>query len=226
VISVVNMSSRRSTGRIARRYCLWCGFALSLSTMVAWAISIPWTWEYVNVDTKAPALLAPLTWTYSDGTVGLGVSESGMWAINAMISTRRISLWGGVLWIDTSPERNDGRPSGWFVQRLQLPLGFSVPLAKRMPSFRGGRYTDANGGQGSALIVDLPLWIPLLLFSVPTVILWRQERRRISGGGCRNCGYNLTGNVSGTCPECGTPVPEDTFTKAREGQKIKPMNRM
>jgi hypothetical protein len=23
---------------------------------------------------------------------------------------------------------------------------------------------------------------------------------------CRNCGYNLTGNVSGRCPECGTPV--------------------
>ena len=24
---------------------------------------------------------------------------------------------------------------------------------------------------------------------------------------CRQCGYNLTGNVSGRCPECGTPVP-------------------
>jgi predicted RNA-binding Zn-ribbon protein involved in translation (DUF1610 family) len=23
---------------------------------------------------------------------------------------------------------------------------------------------------------------------------------------CRKCGYNLTGNVSGVCPECGTPV--------------------
>jgi hypothetical protein len=22
---------------------------------------------------------------------------------------------------------------------------------------------------------------------------------------CRKCGYNLTGNTSGTCPECGTP---------------------
>ena len=24
---------------------------------------------------------------------------------------------------------------------------------------------------------------------------------------CRKCGYNLTGNVSGVCPECGTPIP-------------------
>ncbi len=23
---------------------------------------------------------------------------------------------------------------------------------------------------------------------------------------CQNCSYNLTGNVSGICPECGTPV--------------------
>ncbi len=23
---------------------------------------------------------------------------------------------------------------------------------------------------------------------------------------CTRCGYNVTGNVSGVCPECGTPV--------------------
>jgi hypothetical protein len=23
---------------------------------------------------------------------------------------------------------------------------------------------------------------------------------------CHRCGYDLTGNTSGTCPECGTPV--------------------
>lgn len=26
---------------------------------------------------------------------------------------------------------------------------------------------------------------------------------------CKTCGYNLTGNVSGVCPECGTTVPEE-----------------
>ncbi len=25
-------------------------------------------------------------------------------------------------------------------------------------------------------------------------------------GHCRQCGYNLTGNVSGVCPECGTKI--------------------
>ncbi len=27
-------------------------------------------------------------------------------------------------------------------------------------------------------------------------------------GQCRCCNYNLTGNTSGVCPECGTPVQE------------------
>lgn len=27
-------------------------------------------------------------------------------------------------------------------------------------------------------------------------------------GTCPYCGYNLTGNVSGVCPECGRPVKE------------------
>jgi len=31
----------------------------------------------------------------------------------------------------------------------------------------------------------------------------RTRRPRRRRGTCRTCGYNLTGNVSGTCPECG-----------------------
>jgi hypothetical protein len=31
---------------------------------------------------------------------------------------------------------------------------------------------------------------------------------RYSPGHCQSCDYNLTGNVSGICPECGTPIPD------------------
>ena len=51
-------------------------------------------------------------------------------------------------------------------------------------------------------LIVLPLWIPFLLVAVPTACLWYRDRR-IPPGHCRNCGYNLTGNVSGVCPECG-----------------------
>jgi len=30
-------------------------------------------------------------------------------------------------------------------------------------------------------------------------------------GFCRECGYDLTGNASGVCPECGTNVPHQTI---------------
>jgi len=29
---------------------------------------------------------------------------------------------------------------------------------------------------------------------------------------CRNCDYDLTGNVTGRCPECGTPIPYGDLT--------------
>jgi hypothetical protein len=32
--------------------------------------------------------------------------------------------------------------------------------------------------------------------------------RRVEGA-CIHCGYNLEGNVSGTCPECGRAIESD-----------------
>jgi hypothetical protein len=51
----------------------------------------------------------------------------------------------------------------------------------------------------------LPLWIPFLLVAIPTTYLWWRDRR-IPPGHCQKCGYNLTGNVSGICPECGERI--------------------
>lgn len=34
--------------------------------------------------------------------------------------------------------------------------------------------------------------------------------KRLSEGHCFQCGYDLTGNQSGVCTECGQPVPEST----------------
>lgn len=31
-------------------------------------------------------------------------------------------------------------------------------------------------------------------------------RERLRNGHCVSCGYDLTGNISGVCPECGEPV--------------------
>ncbi len=51
------------------------------------------------------------------------------------------------------------------------------------------------------IILVVPLWIPTLIIGIPSFLLWRRNRNL--GEGYCDCGYNLTGNVSGVCPECG-----------------------
>ena len=52
----------------------------------------------------------------------------------------------------------------------------------------------------------IPLWLPFILIALPTALLWHRDRKpkRYPPGHCKTCGYDLTGNESGTCPECGT----------------------
>lgn len=56
--------------------------------------------------------------------------------------------------------------------------------------------------QFSPFAVHLPFWIPLVAVAAITALLFRLDRRRPIPDSCP-CGYDLTGNVSGTCPECG-----------------------
>ncbi|MCH8966496.1 MAG: hypothetical protein IID43_02365 [Planctomycetes bacterium] len=53
----------------------------------------------------------------------------------------------------------------------------------------------------------IPLWCPIVLFAAyPTIAFIRgpvRRRRRRKRGLCVKCGYDLTGNVTGVCSECG-----------------------
>lgn len=48
----------------------------------------------------------------------------------------------------------------------------------------------------------IPLWVPLFILTLPTGCAWYFYRRPPFGH-CQRCEYDLTGNVSGVCPECG-----------------------
>ena len=53
----------------------------------------------------------------------------------------------------------------------------------------------------------LPYTIAFLLYAIAACRHWLHPTRgEPVPGFCTRCGYNLTGNVSGICPECGGPV--------------------
>lgn len=94
--------------------------------------------------------------------------------------------------------------------------GDSVPGPLRM--LVGPRQTDLEGwkhygsrpyfipSRGSTLVAA-PLWMLFVVFVIPTVLLWYFDCRSFAPGSCAKCGYNLAGNVSGQCPECGSASP-------------------
>ena len=71
-------------------------------------------------------------------------------------------------------------------------------------------FTPAFGRLGGELVI--PVWIVLLALLVPTTIAWF-KCRCYPPGRCQACGYDLTGNLSGTCPECGTAVDAEAAAK-------------
>jgi hypothetical protein len=90
----------------------------------------------------------------------------------------------------------------------------------RRLEFAWRRYSSAHGmhEHDNVSIIDsywhahevtLPFWALFLLTATPTGILLAQAWRTacwLRSGRCIRCGYDLTGNTSGICPECGTRV--------------------
>ena len=80
-------------------------------------------------------------------------------------------------------------------------FGYSVHFVVRGSNF----FSVVQPGK----YIIMPLWLPLLVIGVPTAKLWWRDRLMPRPTECcQECGYNLTGNVSGRCPECGNPVPK------------------
>jgi hypothetical protein len=63
---------------------------------------------------------------------------------------------------------------------------------------------------GLSVGLNVPMWESVLVFSIyPAVAFVRtrlRHRHRRMHNLCLHCGYNLTGNVTGRCPECGAEV--------------------
>ena len=70
----------------------------------------------------------------------------------------------------------------------------------------GLQWPAVHKSAGTGVLV--PLWLPVLAVGVGATVLHRQ-RNRLRVGSCQHCGYDLTGNVSGRCPECGAAIERE-----------------
>ncbi len=81
------------------------------------------------------------------------------------------------------------------TQSPRIPAEFSAHVTAS--PFWYWFYTQWNGQPG------VPLWLPFLLAALLTWGLFVLDKRRYRPGACTSCGYDLKGNTSGRCPECG-----------------------
>jgi hypothetical protein len=54
--------------------------------------------------------------------------------------------------------------------------------------------------------VIIPYWLLMLFTLTPAALLWRFRPRPPNAHLCPHCNYNLSGNTTGVCPECGKAV--------------------
>lgn len=81
-------------------------------------------------------------------------------------------------------------PSGWVAKRAESSFALLPHMSR-------------NASAGCFFIV--PLWT-VVVSAAAGLVLARRFYSPVPPGHCEECRYNLTGNLSGWCPECGTPI--------------------
>jgi len=91
------------------------------------------------------------------------------------------------------------------------------PSVMQVIAIAGGPWTARDDYEG-IWEWGVPMWCLVAPLAV-AIWLTRDRRRRCKSGFCLRCGYNLTGNVSGICPECGTPIPASVDSKPDDARR-------
>jgi len=143
-------------------------------------------------------------WRYT-GPVAM-VPVPGVTPQDQMVeAVRRQILWGAiVLWFVwpfamlMMPRAHAAIAEGWLACSLIVCLGYAIA-----PDYWPLTVFDNDG----LFFGVLMLVIGGMVYGIVFAHLRRARKAFIDKGThCRQCGYNLKGNVSGTCPECGLAV--------------------
>jgi hypothetical protein len=102
---------------------------------------------------------------------------------------------------------SDGLVRCWEWDNVEANLHLShrktTPYNYGFAAPRG--YIRFPGGSHAVQWFVVPLWIIFVPSAFIAFLLFHRSNR-FPKNCCSTCGYNLTGNVSGVCSECGTPA--------------------
>jgi hypothetical protein len=180
----------------------------ALSLLVFVCVAIVWVRSHVSEGTHEFRRDRPLFGEFAAGPVHY-----------------ELRLAGGEIGLLSVQGFRERRSFTWFLGPgpVVTPMNFTIDT---LTSTAVGPVT-VTSGTGSMMVgsdlrgptiargvpfraTSLSLWFPALLaLALPAARVARRRnraRRRatlLAAGRCPSCGYDLTGNVSGACPECG-----------------------
>lgn len=143
--------------------------------------------------------------------------------VGTVLSLSLVSLFGLL-----TGHRRCARFGGWTL--LAIPLFVSVlAITLVVPWFIDAATLPTAGQLGHGLVesLGLLLWIvPPVLLGILTLRVSKNSRvRPLKYPVCLKCGYNLRGNKSGICSECGTeigaPIDREAIRASRDLHTIK-----
>lgn len=122
---------------------------------------------------------------------------------NRLATTRPVATW-------TAAIRNGTLRLTWTISTHGHIEYFRPDPSRWKPAFYNTLGFFAPSGY-----CDIPLTSTLCVLAAGSIwYLWR--RRKYPAHCCQKCGYDLTGNMSGICPECGTPIAEPKTTPSQQ----------
>ena len=146
--------------------------------------------------------------------------DASAWQVGDSEARRRWD-WCASLWLD----RSGLQFSYYRYANAPLTAHFSV-TENYWWSYSWGAHHDIDTGLwfrqvGARVASSVLLLASVLLAVAPAFAFLRGPVRRIerhTRGLCHSCGYNLKGNVSGVCPECGTRRSRRWWLKRHLGE--------
>ena len=166
-----------------RRVLKWTGVVMCAVILIAWGVSLRWCIIGIN---------SQYTISIDNGYLTLGVSTRDP-GVPKVSDIYYLPIY-----------------APWHLVRIEpiMSLGFGLPRTLTVVEFVDVGAPVLKALQYKGLRV--PFWLLLLTVMIPLALCIRRDRRSSpTSGHCPACGYNLTGNLSGICPECGEPCKPD-----------------